>query len=449
MNKMKISIKLIMLIVLPAALIDTINGLYNVYMPIYLQAGNPLFDGNSATLTFGFGVGAALVGFWMTADNIAGFLIQPIIAAWSDRTKHRLGRRLPFILFTTPFLLIGCAIIPVIPTLIPPDLNGQQAKLVGLFIIFTTACVIYYMGFIPQRVILQTLRQEVIDVKDRPKVESWYTFLMYFLTIIGYTAGGLLYKIYGPLLLWAALGIYALSIAALMIFFREPQDLADSAKEQESSNLKQLLIVFKGRSSSEAISLGMFLGSLVFYTLASSGLGNFATSWMVNVLGLTETKAVSTLSIYTIGAALASLPAGYIASSKFGRKNLYTTGLFICMVSTLLIGFFPQVYLVGLTLFGIGQGISLVTMLPLATELFQNDKSMGSVVGVFNTAYLFGFLLGANIIGWIIQIYGYKSCFLVTGAFLTISFCASIFIKKPQNKSLPTQTSVNPVETVL
>ena len=57
--------------------------LYNDYVPIFLQAGNPLFE--STTKTSGFGLGPGLTGFIMTLDNIVALFLLPLIGLWSDR----------------------------------------------------------------------------------------------------------------------------------------------------------------------------------------------------------------------------------------------------------------------------------------------------------------------------------------------------------------------------
>ena len=79
--------------------------LYNSYVPIFLQAGNPAFDQNVGATTVGFGLSAALAGLIMTLDNIAAFFIQPVVGVLSDRTHTRIGRRMPYIL---PAARSGC-----------------------------------------------------------------------------------------------------------------------------------------------------------------------------------------------------------------------------------------------------------------------------------------------------------------------------------------------------
>ena len=68
----------------------------------------------------------ALLGFTVDARVFAGFLIftgrfidaftDPLIGWWSDRTHSRWGRRIPFILFSTPFYALFAALIWFLPT---------------------------------------------------------------------------------------------------------------------------------------------------------------------------------------------------------------------------------------------------------------------------------------------------------------------------------------------
>ncbi len=103
--------------------------LYNDYVPIFLQAGNPAFE--TATKAAGFGLGAALTGFVMTLDNIAGLFLLPLIGVWSDRVWTRIGRRKPFIITLAPIAIAAFLTIPLVVKAIPPALSGQSAELGG------------------------------------------------------------------------------------------------------------------------------------------------------------------------------------------------------------------------------------------------------------------------------------------------------------------------------
>jgi maltose/moltooligosaccharide transporter len=431
-KKAKLSMGLLLMLALPPALLELLNNVYNLYVPIFLQAGNPTFAAKGSTLTLGFGLGALMVGFWMIADNIFGFFAQPLVGAWSDRTRSRRGRRLPFILYTLPFIVAGYALIPFLPTLIPPALNGQQRQLVGLFAFFILACVIYYLGFTPVRVVFQAMRQEAVGTSDRVKVESWFNFLLNGLTIIAYTAGALLYKRYGPLLFWLVLVLYIISALVVVFRYKEPAELSQAAEKQEKNNFKQLWSVFKDAPAPARRNLIFFLISVIFFTLGASAYTNFCSSWVVNVLKVNEASASNSLAIITVATTLAVLPAGYVAAGKFGRRNTYLVGIVILILAGLLISFMPKLYLASFILLGLGAGIGFPSQLPLASELAYKEDSLGSVIGIYNIAYLFGFVFGSFIIGWLIQTWSYSILFPAVTACMSAAAILFAFVRIPK-----------------
>ena len=65
-------------------------GIYNAFVPIFLANK--------------FNITPALIGFFMTLDNIAALFIQPPMGAWLDRLRTPLGRRIPFIITGAPII---------------------------------------------------------------------------------------------------------------------------------------------------------------------------------------------------------------------------------------------------------------------------------------------------------------------------------------------------------
>ncbi len=438
MKKTKLSLSLIFLLVLPAASLELLNTVYNSYVPIFLQAGNPAFA--TKTLTYGFGLGALLVGFWMVADNLLGFIILPLVGAWSDRTHSKRGRRLPFILGTLPLIIVGYSMIPMAPQLIPAGLNGQRGQLIGLFIFFTISCIVYYMGYTPIRAIYQTLRQESVSEDNRPKVESWYWFLTNVLGILALTLGGFLYRIYGPMIFWVGLVFYIICTIVLAIRFKEPEQFAGAASQQEQGTLKQLQAIFKGASRSSARNLAFFLGSVALFSLTLSALTNFGSSWVVNVVGVNETKAASTVAMVAIATTIVVLPVGYLAGGKFGRRNMYLVGLTVTLLAALTLAFAPNLYILAFILVGVGTGAGLTSQLPLVSELAYDQKSLGSVIGVYNTFYALGFMLGSFLMGWIIQSTGYLSMGMTLVIFMVLAILCAAFVR-PEKKAMPVAVS--------
>ena len=58
-----------------------------------------------------------LIGTIMTIDNFFGVIFQPLIGAWSDNTRTRIGRRMPWIAIGLPLCAIIFSLVPLQQTL--------------------------------------------------------------------------------------------------------------------------------------------------------------------------------------------------------------------------------------------------------------------------------------------------------------------------------------------
>ena len=72
-----------------------------------IQFGFALQNGNASRILQNFGADVhELSWFWLVAP-LTGMLVQPLVGYYSDRTWNRLGRRKPFFLVGTIFILSG------------------------------------------------------------------------------------------------------------------------------------------------------------------------------------------------------------------------------------------------------------------------------------------------------------------------------------------------------
>jgi len=97
--------------------VSVIWGVYNAFVPVFL-AGK-------------FHLSPAVVGFFMTLDNIAALLIQPPVGAWSDKLRTPIGRRMPFVLIGAPIGAVAFGIIPV-ASVLPLFVAGTSTLLLSM-----------------------------------------------------------------------------------------------------------------------------------------------------------------------------------------------------------------------------------------------------------------------------------------------------------------------------
>jgi maltose/moltooligosaccharide transporter len=165
--------------------------LYNTYVPIFLQAGNPAIDQQLAVKTLGFGSSATLTGIIMTLDNIAAFFIQPIMGAVSDRTYTRIGRRMPYILACAPIAAIAFCLIPMVPLAIPEALNGQLSQLGGLFALFVVAIGIMLLAMAVFRTPVVALMPDLTPSALRSKANGVINLMGGLGGVLAFLGGGL------------------------------------------------------------------------------------------------------------------------------------------------------------------------------------------------------------------------------------------------------------------
>lgn len=107
------------------------------------------------------GLPLALVGLMLVLTRVTDVITDPLIGAFSDRTRSRFGRRKPFILAGLPILLIATWFV-----FVPPSQVTPAYLFWGLFFM--------YLGFTIVDIPYQSWGAELSDDYDeRSKVQGW------------------------------------------------------------------------------------------------------------------------------------------------------------------------------------------------------------------------------------------------------------------------------------
>ena len=119
--------------------------------------------------------------------------------------------------------------------------------------------------------------------------------------------------------------------------------------------------------------------------------------------GATLHSAQWVVSIYVLAVGITTPVAGY-AADRFGIKRVYTTGLAVFVVGSLLAGLAPTlgVLIAARALKGIGAGLALPCGLALLFRGFTKEE-LGFALGVFGLALLFAPALGPVLAGVLID----------------------------------------------
>ncbi|MBN1963215.1 MAG: MFS transporter [Anaerolineae bacterium] len=459
--------------------ISVMWGLYNLFVPIFLQAGDPAFDAQNAAQVYavqdgdtpesiaalyglsldelrvlnewegdvtlaagdeiavaaykGFGLNATLTGTIMTLDNIAALFILPLIGVWSDRTRTRFGRRYPYILTAAPVAAVAFVLIPLAAGMINPAANGSVGENSGPFALFLLGA----GGMLTAMAVLRTpviaLMPDLIPSPLRSKANGVINFMGGVGGIIAALGLAALFDIQ-PVLPFLIASLI-LVIAVLLLFWRvkEPAvaDLLHEESDEEAARgaLRGWQIV----PQTHRRSLLLLLAAIFCWFVGYNALETFYSSYAVTTLDVTAGTAGMLFSIALLTFVIFAIPAGYIGT-RFGRRRTILIGLALFAVLLALAFFIPSVPVVA-TILGVGGmawALVNINSLPMVVDTTDDERLLGTYTGFYYFASQAAAILGPILNGVIIDLAGrnYSVIFLVTPAFFVLAIVCMIFVTR-------------------
>jgi len=394
--------------------------LYNSYVPIFLQAGNPAFDEHQGAVTVGFGLSAVVAGFIMTLDNIAAFFIQPLIGVLSDRTRTRLGRRIPYILVGAPLAAIAFALIPV--AVLGPQLTFFMVA-IGLMLLAMAAF----------RTPLIALMPDITPSPFRSKANGIINLMG---GVGALLATAVLYGFSIAAPFWV--GAILLIVSALVVFWaiKEP-NTSDAVSDEEGrwwDTLKEVGAI----PSEERRSLALLLAAIFAWFVGYNAIETFFTSYGTFRLGVAESTASLLLGFFSLTFIIFSVPGGMLAE-RLGRRRTILGGLVALTLLLVLASFLPNVYAIGAILFlgGIAWAMININSLPMVVDIAPDDRLLGTYTGLYYISGTLAAIVGPILNGWIIDASGknYNTIFWVAPAFMLLAIGCMWFVTRGEART--------------
>ena len=313
----------------------------------------------------------AILGLDVDARVFAGLLIfsgrfvdaftDPLIGWWSDRTRSRWGRRIPFILFSTPFYALFAAMIWILPT--------EDASLWNV-VYFVIMLELFFVAATMSSGALEALVPEVTHgAADRMNLVGLIFLFAIFGAGLGLAGSGALvdaygYQVVGVILAIVGLVFRYLSLSA--VWKHAPRD-TEPAKVEFLRGMKETLrnpqfVCYLPTFVMFTTGVGILLGWMPF----------FASELLQAEEEGTTASLVSTVVI--IGAVISGL-VFWVALNRLGFSKRRVYGA--CLVASG--AAFPLLGLVGLAPVGglVTQGLvlSFIAGLPMAA-VFMLPKGL-------------------------------------------------------------------------
>ncbi|MEO8355733.1 MAG: MFS transporter [Chloroflexota bacterium] len=401
--------------------VSVIWGVYNAFVPIFLANK--------------FGLGAGLIGFFMTLDNIAALFIQPPVGAWSDRLRTPLGRRIPFILIGAPVTALAFGLIPL-------------AAVLPLFVACTSTLLLSAALW---RTPVVALMPDITPSEKRSQANGIINFMGGIGTIIALQTGGMLYKLSPAFPFWLGSALVVIAALIVFLFIREPKDYLES-NEPQPSMIESLREILNDKDKSGS----RILFAIFFWFVGYSAVETFFTLYAQEHLGIDAGDGATLLSVFPLFFVLFAIPSGFIAA-RIGRRVTISFGLIVVSIILALFYILPAdtllapispLPLVGIPLTedgprmltmagvllifgGIGWAFVNINSLPMVVELTTAAR-LGTFTGLYYLFSTFSAIVGPNVNGFAIQLTGndYSVIMLIAPFFFLVALVLMLGVRR-------------------
>lgn len=386
-----------------------------------------------------FGLKTFAANAIMSVDNVLAIFMLPLFGAISDRTRTRLGKRTPYILFgtlaavallvtlgiftesrnfwgfilTLMALLVTMAVYRTPAVAYMPDVTEKPLRSKANAIINLVG----YLGGIFATVVMMFMLKSDTNAEGESVYSADQSFLPVFLVI----------------------AVFMLVTVLIMVFTVNENKLL---KETDIKDEEEITAAGGKMPRPVFHSLVLILASVFLWFMAYNAVTTAFSRYCVAVWGADLGTSSSYLLAATISAIISFVPLGFL-SSAVGRKKTILIGIALMTACYALAITFtaqtPLMYLI-FGLVGIGWAAINVNSFPMVVEM-----SSGSDVGKY-TGFYYTFSMAAQITtpllsGFIIDNLGlgYKVLFPYAVLFSALSFVTMCFVKhgdsKPQKKT--------------
>ncbi len=269
------------------------------------------------------------IGFILALGRVVDAVTDPLIGIWSDNTRTRMGKRLPFIVAGGLPLALSFILLWHPPTTHPSPQNFIYTMLIiSAFFFFYTMVTCPFLALIP----------EVAEKKEkRPLVSSFLAFFYLMGLAIAMIGSAIMIEKFGFQGMGWVIGLLALFCFYMPLLMVKEKNIARQKKKISFHEAFKLSL--KNRSFTTYIICQPFFWFGLQLTLM--GLPYI----MVTMIGIEDYNTGWSLAI-ALGVALLSFPLILFLSKKLGKKRLFINIMvFACFILCLLpfvgLGYLP------------------------------------------------------------------------------------------------------------
>lgn len=391
----KLNVKKTFILGLGFFAVSLVWPLYNVYVPIFLR---DFLDSQFQ------------INGIMTLDNILAVTLIPVVAAMSDRTKSRFGRRMPYLMVGIPLSAVAFLLLPN---------YWSFWSLIAIITLLNFSMTIF-------RAPTVALMPDITPPPLRSKANGIINFMGGLASVFVLVGGSFLYRLspHLPFILTALLMVLALLM--LLKFIKEPTQSERLEAEEDAPGFFKSL---KNLMSKEAETTRWILFAIFFWFVGYQGVEATFSTYCVKVLGLAASDASLILGFFALAFLICAIPAGFVGS-RLGKKKTIMIGIagdFVVFIALAFIGtLFPYHQGIMMALMAIGGlfwALININSYPMVVEM-ADPSHVGTYTGLYYFASSLAAILGPLVVGAVVDIAGFWVTFPLTAlAYALAGFC--------------------------
>lgn len=382
-----------------------------------------------------FGVSTLLTNIIMSADNVLAIFLLPLFGTLSDKTRTKMGKRTPYILFGTTASVILMLIMAFLTE--SQNFAGFIICLMVLLVamsVYRSPAVAYMPDVTPKP--LRSKGNAVINLVGYIGGIFSTIAMMFMVTSETSADGAVEYNSFIPIFINVA--AFMLLCVAVMVLSVNENKASEGMTDDKNEDIKS---PSHGEKLPRDVkrSLTFLLLSAFLWFCAYNGVTTSFSRYFESKFGVDAGSSSLYLTLATVAAIAAFIPLGII-SGRLGRKKTVIGGIILMTVCYTALIFINSVSAVIYILFitvGIGWAAINVNSFPMAVEMCSLSD-VGKYTGLYYaftmsaqiiTPVLSGILIDENAVGL-----GYGALFPYAAAFSVLSLVTMLFVKHGDSK---------------
>ncbi len=328
--------------------------------------------------------GPTVIGALIGIEGLAAIVLPIVVGSWSDRTHTRFGRRMPFLLVSTPLAVAALILMPVF------------GSLLAIAILLFCFYVAYFTYYAPYRALYPDLVADDLRGRSQSFQATWREAGLG-LALVG---GGVALGLWRPLPFLIAAVVLSAVTVAFFVGVQEPP-AGDEAPRGAGGVRETFHDVWRLVRDHRDLRRLVIANGLWEMTIAA--LKTFAVLYITVGLGRSTGFASAVLAFAAVAVLLAAVVGGTLAD-RFGHLRVVRITLWLYGLGPLLFLFTSSLWVVP-AVFIIAFAAGILLALPYALMMgLMPSESHGAAAGLYGFSGGAGLVLGPLVTGVAIEV---------------------------------------------